>query len=537
MKTAWLRINQAGYTPEREKTAAVLSETDISGAVWTLKINGATVLEGRLSSPGRGDDFHVAQDFYYAIDFGAATSPGTYILELENAAPQKIIIAENPYALFAQQALSHLRRMRSGCATDLTAASHPGDAAAIVHTSDGDWQNGAWKEAVPRRFVDMHGGHYDAGDYIKFTLTEANMVWHLLRAYEENSALFADSAVLPAVLDEAKYGLDYLAKTFPDADTFVIQVGDARDHHEERRLAENDALDGKRPALCALSRVHMGMTAAALALGACTFEKINPAAAALYREKAEAIYARAKKSDTQTSAFERDKVNDFYFDRTDADNMALAAAELHRLTGNPEYLADGKSFAPPASFRVSWSEMNGFANHRLAQSGDAAAAERLREEVSRYDCSNLWRIPNTGYTWGSLPIWTGVANVHFLARRLDGDMSQPAMFSGVLDYIFGRNNWGVAMICSPDLPCAVKNMYSWITQVLGKTAVGALSEGPGKKETHDKLSEYFSNPANDPGEKFNTSEAVFYDNSNDFMIQESTIWGQGNLILTLALAT
>ncbi|MCL1878862.1 MAG: glycoside hydrolase family 9 protein [Defluviitaleaceae bacterium] len=527
--SVWLRISQAGYTPQREKTAVVLSETDITGSTWSLKKDGKTILSAELSSPKRGDDFHVAQEFYYTIDFTEAKSPGVYTLELAKAEPQKIIIDENPYVLFANQAVGHLSRMRSGCATDITNASHPGDAAAIVYNVDGDWQNGAWKEAVPRRTVDMHGGHYDAGDCIKFTLTEANMVWHLLRAYEENPAL--------GVLDEAKYGLDYLAKTFPDDNTFVIQVGDGRDHHVERPLPETEVLDGKRPALCALSRVHMGVTAATLALGAYVFADINPDAAALYKSKATAIYDRARKSDTQASAFERDRINDFYYDKTDTDNMALAAAELYRLTKKQNYLDDAKAYDTPPGHSISWSVLNGCVNHRLAEQGDAEAKSRFLKEVSKYDCDNIWDLPGGEYTWGSLPIWIGMANSLFLARRLDGDSTMPTPFLGVLDYIFGRNNWGIAMIASEDLPYAVQDIYSWITFRLGKLAVGALSEGPGKKEMHDSLGSHFKTPENSPLEKFNTSEAVFYDNGDDFMLQESTIWGQGNLILMLALAS
>ena len=56
----WLRANQAGYTPERDKTAVVLSEIDISGAAWKLYKEGKTVLAGVLSPGGTGDDFHIS---------------------------------------------------------------------------------------------------------------------------------------------------------------------------------------------------------------------------------------------------------------------------------------------------------------------------------------------------------------------------------------------------------------------------------------------------------------------------------------------
>jgi len=512
--TTWLRINQAGYTPKRAKTAVVLSDTDIAGETWNIKKEDKIVLSGKIPAGKKGQDFYVAQKYYYTIDFSSLKEIGEYIMEAADAQTQLITIREDPYSLFAKQALMHLRAMRS---------SHLKDNAAIVHIADGDWQQGKWKEASPRRTLDMQGGHYDAGDYIKFTLSEAYLVWHLLTAYQENPSLSPD------ILDEAKYGLDYLAKTFPDENTFVIQVGDARDHNQGWRLPKMDTLDGKRPALCALSRAHMGSTAAALALGAQVFKTLDAKSAALYESKAKAIFARARKSDTQPSAFERDKTNDFYYDHTDTDNMALAAA----------YLGEAKAYAPPMGYEVSWGEWNAFANHQLAMLGDAAAKKRLLQEVARYERSdeidNVWNVTG-GYTWGSLHRWIGMANAYERANRLDGK-SLTAPFLGVLDYVFGRNNWGIAMIASQNLPYSVRYIYNGIYRLTKAFPVGALSEGPGDKETHIKMRQWISLPKNSHSfDRFNTSAGVFYDNADDFMIQESTIGGQGDLILMLALA-
>ncbi|MCL1863184.1 MAG: glycoside hydrolase family 9 protein [Defluviitaleaceae bacterium] len=518
MYNTWIRLNQAGYTPKREKAAVVLSEKDIAGEQWHLKKDNQVILSGRLPAATEGDDLHVAHK-HYRIDFSDAEEIGVYSLELLGAETQKVIIAKDPYSLFMSQALGHLQTMRSGYKTVHTGASHLGDRSAIVLEIDGDPSDGAWKEAYPRRTVDMVGGHYDAGDYIKFTLTEANLVWYLLTAFE----LKPDETLR----NEAVYGLDYLAKTFPDENTFVIQVGDGKDHHEGWRLPTDDKLDGKRPALCALSRTQMGMTAAALALGARLLKNAD------YKKKAIAIYDRARMDDAVLTAFERDATNDFYRDPTDTDNMALAAAELFHLTDDPRYLEHAKIYAPPAGDCISWRTLNGLANYRLAQAGDEGAKARLLEEVKRYNGKNAWDLPGDNYHWGTLPLWLGMASLYLLTQRLTGDKSQE--FYGTLDYTFGRNNWGMAMIASDDLPHGVRNIYSYIRNVLGKLPTGALSAGPGKKSTHDSLNKFFKMTEGDPLEKFNTSAAVFYDNSYDFMIQETTIWGMGNIILMLAI--
>jgi hypothetical protein len=508
----WLRVNQAGYTPARKKIAVVISDTDVMGAAWSLKKDGKIVCDGELASAIKGDDVHVSQEFCFKIDFSRAKEIGEYILELDGADAQKILVNNDPYTLFAEQAIHHVKRMRSD--------AHTGDSAAIMYVPHGAYEDGKWKEASPSRTIDMFGGHYDAGDYIKFTLTEANLAWHLLRALEE-------CPDIAGLAEEAIYSLDYLAKTFPDENTFVIQVGDGNDHRQGWRLPQDDKLNGKRPALCCLSRAHMGITAAALALGARVFKN------SCYASKAVAIYERARKDDTQASAFERDPTNDFYHDPTDADNMALAAAELYRLAKNPTYLDDTKAYAPPPAKGVSWSALNALANCRLAELGDISAKERLFTEISRYQSENIWQLPIEGYCWGTLAICIGMANAIFLAQKFSDEKIIPPQFLGVLDYSFGCNNWGIAMMASKDLPYSIRNVYSWLCHVTDEFPTGALSEGPGNIHAHKK---YSKTPENSPFEKFNTSAAVFYDNKNDFMIQESTIWGQGNIILMLALA-
>jgi hypothetical protein len=281
----------------------------------------------------------------------------------------------------------------------------------------------------------------------------------------------------------------------------------------------------------------MGGVAAALALGAHIFKNIDAQSAAIYENKAIAIYNRARKSDTQSSAFLRDSTNDFYYDRTDDDNMALAAAELYRLTRNRSYLDDAKIFAPPAVTAVSWTEWNALANFRLAELGDTEARSRFFQQTERYAQDNIWNLPGDQYYWGILPVWIGMANMHLLSRRMERKQELSPPFLGVLDYTFGRNNWGLAMLASYDLPNSIRNIYSFVHHVQRRMPVGALSEGPGDKKTHDSMSQYFNGSPSNALKRFNTSSAVFYDNAHDFMIQESTIWGQGNIILMLALAS
>ncbi len=537
----FLRWNQSGYAAAQPKVLVALSDTDLAGQNWFVLHGTTVVLRGIFDPSVSGANDNTPFAFNHVADVGALTEAGDYDFVTAGTPPARFRVDAAPYNDRLLSPLRHLRLMRSGSNYTLGRQfSHRGDATAAVWVPAGDPANGKWEPAAPARTVDATGGWYDAGDQIKFTLTSAATTYHLLYAYRLNPAFAAkwrSPSELPDLLDEAQHGLEFLMKVYPDHDTFVIQVGNATDHTQEPRLPENDKLDGKRPALCALSQVHMGATAAALALGAQVFAETGHAEdATRYGDMAKAIYARAREADTITTAFERDEVNDFYHDPDPRDQLALAAMELFTLTKDAAYLEQAKAYAPPAAAEVSWGDWNWLANAALAPH-DPAAKQRLHEEVAGYlkhaaTQGAPWGVPGR-YSWGSLHVWIGMAN----AARLGGDSPESrALFWNMTDYVFGRNNWGVSFLFDEGLRNTALHLYSPTYKLLHKFPTGALSEGPGDRAMHDSLAKYFTIPADDAFRRFNTSAGVFYDNDTDFMCQEATIAGQANLLVLLALA-
>ncbi|WP_299973412.1 glycoside hydrolase family 9 protein [uncultured Pseudoteredinibacter sp.] len=335
--------------------------------------------------------------------------------------------------------------------------------------------NALWGEDSSVASFDVSGGWYDAGDYIKFTLTIAHAAYYMLRAYETNSELFNQHSLAsshyydgyegiihsgaantgrdaPIILDEAKFGLDFLARTYDLSrpDEFVVQVGDQRDHlnedlnNEGKRLpiydgtrhllADSESAEqiaAKRPILSALSPSHMGLTLAALSLGAKVFEEAGYTEDAnYYRAKADALYQRlfdqntkngqtkegiliasAHSYETSTgtdaitdgvqkgtscvdysyASLETSNItNNFYNDsvycspelpglyrRSDAanqkstyDNLGLGAVEYYRLNnGQANALSNANALAQKAGVAAwaSWSNVNISLHYRLAQ--------------------------------------------------------------------------------------------------------------------------------------------------------------------------
>jgi hypothetical protein len=543
----YIRHNQVGYSPERSKRIIVMADESMQGMAWKLvdkdKVEQSS---GVMVNSIAGTTSHTAKPFNYLIDISDITTVGTYELSV---AEQKvsIVIADKPYQYLLSKILRFLRVNRSGTDdTLLTPASHLGDQSLLLYRPYGDTELGQWQVDNQAEKVDMLGGWYDAADYIKFTLTTAYTSYYLLRSYQEAPELFTKElshSDLIDVLDEAKIGLDYLLKTFPSQNEFIIQVSSGKDHQEGFRLPQNDLRDGKREAFSAISSAHMGLTSAALALGSDIFSQQNKATLALkYREAAIAIYQRAREDDAiNTSVFERNATNDFYRDNDSNDNMGLAAAELYRLTHEEQYLTHAKEYVAlaGASNWTAWCCVTSSLNYRLSEWSETASLQ-LTEELSAYQTyaqpDNIWGIPMKP-TWGPLlgaHVVASYAGLHYLS---DNQYSAQMLWDNV-DYFLGRNNWGVSFIASPELLKPATHVYSQVYKLTNEYPLGAVSEGPGSKTSYLSLKSYFTETELDSSfEPFNTSTQVFYDNASNFQTMESTIAAQATTLYMLAVAS
>jgi hypothetical protein len=82
-------------------------------------------------------------------------------------------------------------------------------------------------------YVDATGGWHDAGDQLKYLITGSNATARMLMAYQWNPSIFEDKVNdlglpqpngLADVLDEAKWGLDWIHKLHPTKEELIHQV-------------------------------------------------------------------------------------------------------------------------------------------------------------------------------------------------------------------------------------------------------------------------------------------------------------------------
>ncbi|MFN6945698.1 MAG: glycoside hydrolase family 9 protein [Cytophagaceae bacterium] len=548
----YVRYNQAGYLPDQVKRVIIMSDDNCSGLAWRVKNSSSSlVLDGNLGASAAGAGNFMPKAFNYVIDFSTIQEEGIYTIEIDEIESINIRISCRPYEFMLEQVLRMFRVRRSGSEDCLDhEVSHLGDASCLIWRRNGT-DNGSWSPDAGEKKVDMLGGWYDAGDYIKFTLTNAYSAYFLLRSYELMPEIFREKHLysqteLNDMLDEIKHGLDFLLKTMPDEDEFIIQTGGYLDHQQwPARLPENDALDGQRECYSAFSRTQMGLTAAALALGAKVFRSEGYSAYAdVCEAKAIQIFAKAKAS-TEAVAWWQGGHEIFYADNSLNDNMELAAIELYNLTSVAQYLTDAQSYgnAAGAGYWAAWSNLNMSAHSRLLPHfGNISTS--VNNDLNYFagianTANNLWKTPHNS-TWASLYSFFAVGHGVLQYELASGNGSHRNMATSVLDYTFGLNPWGLGFIATQDLPNTITSSYATIYSLQPHLfPIGEIAEGPAPQATHAAQRPYFY-PAHNPSlwhSEFNTTNFTFFEQPGDYVCMETIISGLADGLWLMTLAT
>jgi hypothetical protein len=303
-------VDQFGYLPDSEKIAVIRdpqtgfdSGTDfVPGSSYALVDASGTQVYKAAPTAWNGGAVHAQSgDKAYWFDFTTVTTEGTYyVLDIEkNQRSPQFRIATDVYKPVLKHALRTFFYQRVGQAKQPPYAEAAwADAASHV---------GALQDHNARRYNaksdvsterDIWGGWYDAGDYNKYTSWTANYIVEMLQAYEENPVAFGDDFDIPEsgngvsdILDEARWGLEYLARLQSDDGSLLSVVGEASGSPPSS--ATGQTLYGPPNTSGTLA------AAAAFAAGARTFAKVT---AGDFATLATALGTRATKAFTWAEA-------------------------------------------------------------------------------------------------------------------------------------------------------------------------------------------------------------------------------------------
>lgn len=562
----WVRVNNLGYLPDDRKVAVLISTEQTDG---TFEVFDAS--DDRLVFKGKGVSANASRwgmKSAYRLDFSAVERPGGYYVRSNGTESVRFRIGPDVYDGTADFLLTYLRQQRCGANPYTGAVCHAHDGYIVDHpTRSGE-------------YIDVTGGWHDATDYLQYVTTSATAVYQLLFAYEQqqdksvfrdhfNEAGLPGSNGIPDILDEARWGLEWLLKMNPEHRMMFNQIADDRDHAGFRR-PEADSVDygwgpgtgrpvyyltGNPQGLASYRNRTTGVSstagkfASAFALGSEVFRKLDPDFSGKMLAKAYQAYdyALEEPGNTQTAC----NVSPYFYEEdTYTDDIELAAATFARYTGESRWMqqADYWGELEPVT---PWMELGrgrhyqyypfvNLGHYYLASSAEepvrAKYVEFLRRGLQALkdragDDPFLNGIP---FIWCSNNLTSAAITQARLYHRASGDPSFLEMEAALRDWLLGCNPWGTSMIVGMpvgyDYPEAPHSSY---TVHNGDLTYGGLVDGPVYNEVfRTRAGTALTGP--DAYAVFNNGIAVYHDDIGDYASNEPTMDGTAGLAFYLA---
>ena len=561
LDSSWIRINQLGYLPNGSKVAVFGSKSVSTIASFQL-INAST--NQVVFQAAAGKNFGVYGPFKtsYRLNFSSVSISGKYYLKAGSVVSPVFSIDPAVYDGTADFCLQYMRQQRSGFNPFLNDS---------CHTHDGYTLYGANVGIKDSTIIDASGGWHDASDYLQYSSTTANATFHLLAAYNHFPQVFGDQYEWNGlkgknnrsdILDEAKWGLDWLVKMHPRKDWMFNQLADDRDHMS-MRIPKEDNYYGRgfeRPVYFINGQPQQrgkflnnttgtsstaAKFSAAFTLAAHIF-KTTPFAK-LYEDKAASAYqfSLIKPGVTQTASVRSPYI---YAEENWVDDMELAAAMLakaNKLSINTAYeYAKQEPLTPwlgkDTASHYQWYPFINLGHYELAQQLKGAQRDTILGFYKK-GIDAVWQKAKQNafyrgvpFIWCSNNLTTSFAIQCKWYKELTGDKTYDQLEQANIDWLFGCNPWGTSMVYGlPNWGDTPVDPHSGFTHLKNYPINGGLVDGPVYTSIYKNL---IGIQLNDPDEyaAFQSDLAVYHDDYGDYSTNEPTMDGTASLIYLLA---
>jgi hypothetical protein len=560
-----LRINLQGYRPELPKKALILSKNELQEPLLELRREDDQIVKTYRAK--RLTTSWPPFSHYYEIDFTDFRVSGQYFLKLKETQVTSESFEIGYYPTWYEDVVGFIRTQRCGFNPYTREYCHQLDGLSFF---------GPRPDSVR---IDATGGWHDAGDQLKYLITSSNTTARMLMGYLMAPRYFADhyntrglpgKNSLPDILDEAKWGLEWILKLHPAPNELYHQVADDRDHRGFK-LPHLDNADygwganSFRPVYFATGKPQglskykskatgianlAGRSAATLALGYEVFHSFTgyEAFAKTCLRAAIELYqmGQAQEGYQQGNSFGAPYR---YEENTWADDMEWAAAQLYKVTKEKKYLRDARRYAEIIG-TWSWMERDtashyemypyvNMGHYTLWQVGNQAD----KAQMVAYYAHNLAQIQERAeqnpygvghfFIWCSNNLAAAVATQAMLYEEMSGSDQYRSLMQDHLNWLFGLNPWNSSMITEipeqADTPVDVHMPFWRINQEAIK---GSLVDGPLWTSIHDNmLAIELSEP--DEYAHLQPPHIKYWDDWMDYSTNEPTLDGSAELILIL----
>jgi len=559
----WIRINQLGYRNKDIKVAVFLSKKTVdlhSFKLIEVSSGKVAMTFKEVVKTGPLDSFISC----YRLPFTDFKESGTYRIVAGNALSPDFHIGDDVYEGTADFLLNYMRQQRCGYNPYIKDS---------CHTSDG---YEIYVKSADSSHIDVTGGWHDAADYLQYVATSANATYQMLFAYSENPSAFGDQYLsdglpgtdgLADVLNESRWGLNWLIKMNPEPGIMYNQIADDRDHVGFRFPNKDSAdygLGRERPVyFCTGEPQGMlkhknrttgiastaGKFSSAFAKGAEVYKSIEPLFSKTLLNKAIDAFNFGLKNPgvCQTAPGSSPY---FYEEDNWVDDMELAAVELYNLTKEPGYLKYAVDFGR-REIVTPWIGSDTARHYQwypFVNMGHPAIARNQKiqntTEFSSYMRKGLELTANKAknnpfnigipFIWCSNNLIAGILTQMHLYSEISGDNTFAELEASHRDWLFGCNPWGTSMIVGlPENGDYPEETHSSYVREGGQVD-GGLVDGPVYSTIFDSHKKYVTVPKEDKYEPFQTKMAVYHDVFGDYTSNECTMDGTACLVYYLS---
>jgi endoglucanase len=539
---AVVRVDQVGYGIGENKRAFVMGDHNAldDARFRVVGENGAVVESGQLGADS--GPWNARYDAVRTIDFTPVDAAGRYSIEVTapgvsaESPPFTIAPAGELLRPLAQLNVLFFQVQRDGADVIPTVldrkASHLLDETATVYVTPNYEDDGATLAddtltPAQRGPVDVSGGWFDAGDFLKFTGTTAYATAQLLLALRHQDA------PNPVLETEAGFGLAWLDKMWDrQTRTLFLQVGigtgndDVRTDHDVWRLPESDDLSQAEPGHPDYTIAHRPVFAANEPGGSLPPSVASRVAAAFALDSQRAaavgdvdrardrlntsaeIYAQIDTAPTSDSALATAIPAQFYPEGSWQDDLEFAAAELATAAvalGDPRaqsWQSEAAIWAQryidsDATGTLGVADVSALAHADLAALHDPSTPALLADLRRQLDggvqhaASDPFGAGASTLDFDSVPFTFGLVATAALYESASGDSSYRAFAAQQRAWALGANAWGSSFMvgAGTTYPRCPEHQVANLTPS-GAEILGAVVNGPNEARKLDELNRF-----------------------------------------------
>lgn len=559
---SWIRINQLGYTPESIKNSVLLSKMvkDVNSFQLCDALTDEIVYNcEKIESFGKYGSFESS----FRLDFSDYQKEGGYYIKCGDVISPNFVINKNIYNGKADFLLNYMRQQRCGYNPFLNDSCHTHDGFIIYHPT------------LDSTYINVKGGWHDASDYLQYVTTSANATYQMLFAYQQNPKAFGDeydangkpgSNGIPDILDEAKWGIDWLLKMNPSDELMFNQIADDRDHQSFRLPTHDSVKYGKelqRPVYFITGEPQGVMKYKNRANGkastagkyASTFSFAAKILGEFYPELKNNLIVKAKsayqigKDFSGVSQTAPCRAPYFYEEDNYVDDMQLGAISLYEVTHDKEFAKDAVEFGR-REIVTPWMGADTARHYQwypfvnLGHTKIASSELEERKEFVNYLKEGIERVVKRGkhnpflngipFIWCSNNLVAAFLTQVSLYQKITGDNSFAEVEASIRDWLFGTNPWGTSMIVGlPEFGVSPKDPHSAFTHIHNFPIDGGFVDGPIYASIFNSLIGIHLSKE-DQFKDFQSDIVVYHDDWGDYSTNEPTMDGTASLTYYLS---